>query len=57
MPERADHHPDMAVVRAFHNTGLMESVEKTAEAFKDGGTVWPVSYAFMPDELNSLFVL
>jgi SAM-dependent methyltransferase len=51
---RADHRPDMAAVRAFHNTGLMDSVEKTAEAFNDGGTPWPVSYAFMPDELSDL---
>ena len=29
----------------------MEPINKTAEVFHDGGTPWPVSYAFMPDEL------
>ena len=41
----------MAAVKTFYKTGLMESAEKTAKAFEDGGAPWPVSYAFMPDEL------
>lgn len=54
LPQRVKHRPDMAAVKAFHKTGLMEPVEKTAEAFESGGTPWPVSYAFMPDELSGL---
>jgi hypothetical protein len=30
----------------------MEPVEKTAETLESGGTPWPVSYAFIPDELS-----
>jgi len=51
LPQRTEHRPDMAAVRTFYRTGLMEPAEKTAEAFDGGGTPWPVSYAFMPDEL------
>jgi SAM-dependent methyltransferase len=54
MKLRADHRPDMAAVRAFFQTGLMESPEKTAEAYDAGGAPWPVSYAFMPDELEAI---
>jgi hypothetical protein len=35
-------------------SGLMESVEQIAVAFSEGGTPWPVSYAFMPDELSGI---
>jgi len=41
----------LEAVRFFHDTGLMESVERTTEAYTDGGTPWPISYAFMPDEV------
>ena len=51
LPQRAKHRPDMEAVRFFHDTGLMEPVERTTEAYKDGGTPWPISYAFMPDEV------
>ena len=54
IPQRAGHHPDMADVRAFYETGLMEPVERTAQSFETGGTPWPVSYAFMPDELRGI---
>jgi 2-polyprenyl-3-methyl-5-hydroxy-6-metoxy-1,4-benzoquinol methylase len=54
LPQRAEHRPDMAAVRTFYDTGLMEPAEKTVEAFADGGTPWPVSYAFMPDEFNRI---
>ena len=49
--QRAGHQPDMADVRTFYETGLMDPFEKTAWSFETGGTPWPVSYAFMPDEL------
>jgi hypothetical protein len=54
LPKRAGHRPDMAAVRTFYKTGLMEPVERTAATFESGGTPWPVSYAFMPDELQGL---
>ena len=46
--------PNMAAVRTFFQTGLMEPPEETAIAYEQGGTPWPVSYAFMPDELVSI---
>ena len=51
LAQRAAHCPDMAAVKTFYKTGLMESAEKTAKVFEGGGSPWPVSYAFMPDEL------
>ena len=54
LPQRAGYRPDMAAVRVFFDSGLMETVEKTVEAYDCGGTPWPVSYAFMPDELYEL---
>ncbi len=50
----ADYKPDMAAVRAFFKTGLMEPPEETAKAFETGGAPWPVSYAFMPEELAAV---
>jgi len=44
----------MDEVRKFHQTGLMEPLEETAAAFEDGGTPWPISYAFMPEELRGI---
>jgi hypothetical protein len=54
LSQRAEHRPDMGAVREFYKTGLMEPVDKTAEAFERGGAPWPVSYAFMPDELGGI---
>jgi SAM-dependent methyltransferase len=54
LPLRAEHRPDMTAVWAFYKTGLMEPVDKTAEAFERGDAPWPVSYAFMPDELRGI---
>jgi SAM-dependent methyltransferase len=54
LPLRAEHRPDMTAVREFSKTGLMEPVDKTAEAFEHGGAPWPVSYAFMPGELRGI---
>ena len=51
LPQQAEHRPDMAAVQTFHKMGLMEPVEQTSAAYENGGTPWPVSYAFMPDEL------
>ena len=51
LPNRAEHRPSIDEVWEFYKSGLMEPVNKTAEVFQDGGTPWPVSYAFMPDEL------
>jgi len=50
----AGHRPDMEAVRDFFRTGLMETPEETASAYEKGGTPWPVSYAFMPDELQAI---
>ncbi len=43
--------PDMTAVRTFFDIGLMEPPEKTALAYEKGEAPWPISYAFMPDEL------
>lgn len=49
-----DYKPDMAAVRAFFKTGLMEPPEETMKAYEKGGAPWPVSYAFMPEELTAI---
>jgi 2-polyprenyl-3-methyl-5-hydroxy-6-metoxy-1,4-benzoquinol methylase len=46
-----EHHPDMKAVEVVFKTGLMEKPEETLDTFRNGGTPWPISYAFMPDEL------
>ena len=46
-----DHKPDMEAVNSFYETGLMEKYEETVNKFSNGETPWPVSYAFMPDEI------
>ena len=51
---RADHRPDMVRVREFFATGLMEPLRDTEKAYERGGAPWPVSYAFMPDELSGI---
>jgi ubiquinone/menaquinone biosynthesis C-methylase UbiE len=35
-------------------TGLMGNVEAEVEAYKNGQAPWPITYAFMPDELTSI---
>jgi len=52
--QRKEHRPDMAAVREFFRTGLMETPEETAADYDKGGSPWPVSYAFLPEELVSL---
>ena len=54
VPRLPAHRPDMEAVWRLYKTGLMESPEATAKAFEKGGTPWPVSYAFMPDELLNI---
>lgn len=49
-----NYRPDMGAVRSFFQTGLMEPAEQTAKAFDEGSAPWPVSYAFMPDELEAI---
>lgn len=46
--------PDMNLVRDFAASGLMDKPEDTAAAYESGGSPWPISYAFMPDELKGL---
>ena len=48
------HRPDMRAVNNFFRTGLMEKYDETIKKFQMGETPWPVSYAFMPDELNEI---
>ena len=50
---RRDYKPDMAAVKNFYSTGLMEKYEETIKK-AENGTPWPVSYAFMPDELKAI---
>lgn len=46
--------PNIEAARSTFNSGLMESAEQVAAAFDQGKTPWPVSYGFMPDELEGL---
>ena len=55
VPQLDGFRPDMADVQAFFKTGLMETQEETVSAYKKGKTPWPISYAFMPDELENIF--
>lgn len=50
----SSHIPDMNAVRTFFKTGLMEQPEQTAAEYNKGNSPWPVSYAFMPDELYGI---
>ena len=43
--------PDIESANKFFETGLMEEYEETIKKFSNGETPWPVSYAFMPDEI------
>jgi len=52
--QRKEHKPDMAAVREFFRTGLMEALEETAADYDKGGAPWPVSYTFLPEELVSI---
>jgi len=54
IPMRNEHYPNMNEVREFFETGLMEPVTQTEEAYENGGAPWPISYAFMPDELDEI---
>jgi hypothetical protein len=49
-----DYKPDMAMVREFFKTGLMENPEETVAVYDEGNSPWPVSYSFMPDELTAI---
>lgn len=49
-----DYKPDMEAVNSFYRTGLMEKYEETTKKYTNGETPWPVSYAFMPDEINEI---
>lgn len=46
--------PNIKDINTFFETGLMEKYEYTVEEFECGKTPWPISYAFMPDELNEI---
>ncbi|NLG26026.1 MAG: methyltransferase domain-containing protein, partial [Clostridiales bacterium] len=46
--------PDMAAVRAAFAKGLMEEPSATAAAYDRGETPWPVSYGFLPGELQDM---
>ncbi|MCL2059140.1 MAG: class I SAM-dependent methyltransferase [Oscillospiraceae bacterium] len=54
LPQRAEHRPDMAAVWEFYKTGLMEKTEETAAAYDKGKSPWPVSYSFIPEELQNM---
>ena len=49
-----DHQPNMNFIRSFFQSGLMEPPEVTEKAYARGETPWPISYAFMPDELYTI---
>lgn len=46
--------PDVSFAKKVSSSGLFETPEEVAETFEKGGTPWPVSYAFMPDELQGM---
>ncbi len=51
---RAGHRPDMNAARSLFKTGLMEPAENVQAAYEKGDAPWPVSYAFMPEELRGI---
>ena len=51
---RSGFKPNIDFVRSLSTSGLMENPETVAVEYEKGGTPWPVSYSFMPDELQGL---
>ncbi|MCL2774723.1 MAG: class I SAM-dependent methyltransferase [Oscillospiraceae bacterium] len=52
---RAGFLPDIiSASRFYYGEDSAEMVESTAKDFNNGGVPWPISYAFMPDELCGL---
>jgi ubiquinone/menaquinone biosynthesis C-methylase UbiE len=49
-----NHKPSMKDINKFFKTGLMEGYEETIAKFEKGETPWPVSYAFMPNEIEEI---
>ncbi|MCL1830832.1 MAG: class I SAM-dependent methyltransferase [Oscillospiraceae bacterium] len=50
--QRSSYRPDFESVRRFFRVGLMQPTEMTVSEYEAGGTPWPISYAFMPDEFK-----
>ena len=46
--------PSFDFVRSLSATGLMEKPEDVAAEFDKGNAPWPVSYAFIPEELQAI---
>jgi len=46
--------PDAGSVWEYTKTGLFEKPEATIKDYEKGGAPWPISYAFMPDELEQI---
>jgi ubiquinone/menaquinone biosynthesis C-methylase UbiE len=46
--------PDFALAREVAKDGLIDKPADLAAAYEKGETPWPVSYAFMPEELSGI---
>ena len=46
--------PDAESARQYLRTGLFEAAADIIADYEKGGTPWPISYAFMPDELRDM---
>ena len=46
--------PDVAAAYEYMRTGLFEKTEATISSYEKGESPWPISYAFMPEELISI---
>jgi SAM-dependent methyltransferase len=51
---RQEFKPDIAAARRQMVDGLPEPYDTTLRAYSEGGTPFPVSYGFMPDELSEI---
>jgi hypothetical protein len=49
-----DWQPDFSLAEYAWEYGLFESPESISEAFKNGKTVWPIDYHFLPEELTTI---
>lgn len=46
--------PNIAHARKAMESGLLEELDDVAAAYAEGGTPWPVSYGFLPNELHDI---
>lgn len=50
----ADFRPDIAAARETLHSGLMPGSAETIADYEQGGTPWPITYGFLPEELRGI---